>query len=56
MTKVRTSYLFLDGEEIKKIADKNLGGITIKCEVRHSRIELSAWTGEDEKIEATQTE
>jgi hypothetical protein len=53
--KVREVFLFVDGEEIKKIVDQELGGITFKVEIRHSRVVLSAWTGEDQKIPAVQS-
>lgn len=53
--KVRTVMLFIDGDEVKRICDENLGGITFKAEIRHSRVDLTAWTGEEEKIKATQT-
>lgn len=50
--KVRTAYLFVDGDEIERIVNNELGGITFKAEVHHSRIVLTAMTGEDEKVNA----
>ena len=51
--KVRVAYLFSDGDEVERIVNKELGGITFKAEVHHSRIVLTAWTGEDEKVNAS---
>lgn len=50
----RVAYLLVDGEELRRIVENNLGGITFKAEVFHSRIVLSATTGENEKVEAYQ--
>lgn len=52
--KVRVEYLFIDGDEVERIVKNNLGGITFKAEVYHSRVVLTAWTGEDEKVNASQ--
>lgn len=52
--KVRTVMLFIDGDEVKRICDENLGGITFKAEIRHSRVDLTAWSGQQKKIKATQ--
>ena len=51
--KVRVAYLFIDGDEVERIVNKELGGITFKAEVHHSRIVLTAWTGEDETVNAS---
>ena len=51
--KVRVAYLFSEGDEVERIVNKELGGITFKAEVHHSRIVLTAWTGEDEKVNAS---
>jgi len=51
--KVRVAYLFIDGDEVERIVNNELGGITFKAEVHHSRIVLTAWTGEDEKVNAS---
>lgn len=50
----RIAYLLVDGEELRRIVENNLGGITFKAEVFHSRIVLSATTGENEKVKAYQ--
>lgn len=53
-TKVRTEYLVIEQEELQRILDQNLGSVTFKAEVHHSRIVLTAWTGEDEQVNAYQ--
>jgi hypothetical protein len=50
MKKVRKEMLVIDGSEIERICKENLGGITLLAEVFHSRIVLTAYTGENEKI------
>lgn len=50
--KVRTAVLVIDGDELKRIVEEDLGGITFEAEVRHSRITLTARTGEDEEVKA----
>jgi len=52
--KIRKEMLVVDGNEIKRICRDELGGITFIAEVLHSRIVLTAWTGENEKVLATQ--
>jgi len=42
MKEPRIAHLFIDGDEIRRIAENNLGGITFKAEVHHSRIVLIA--------------
>ena len=52
--KIRRAVLVVDGDELRRIVDQDLGGITFEVEVRHSRIVLTASTGEDEKVNALQ--
>jgi len=50
--KIRRAVLVVDGDELRRIVEQDLGGITFEVEVRHSRIVLTALTGEDEKVNA----
>ena len=50
--KIRRAILVVDGDELRRIVEQDLGGITFEVEVRHSRIVLTASTGEDEKVNA----
>ena len=50
--KIRRAVLVVDGDELRRIVEEGLGGITFEVEVRHSRIVLTASTGEDEKVNA----
>ena len=52
--KIRRAVLVVDGDELRRIVEQDLGGITFEVEVRHSRIVLTASTGEDEKVNALQ--
>lgn len=54
--KVRTAMLVVDGDELRRIVEEGLGGITFEAEIRHSRIVLTARTGEDEEVKSLQVD
>jgi hypothetical protein len=49
-SKTREAFVLIDGDEIKRIYENELGGITIHIKVLHSRIEVDVLTGEDEEV------
>lgn len=42
--------IHIEHEELKRIVDNELGGITIEMIVKHSNIKVTALTGEDEQV------
>lgn len=48
--KARTVLVHIGADELRRICDENLGGITVETIVTHANIKISARTGEDEKV------
>lgn len=48
--KERKVVIHIEHEELKRIVDNELGGITIEMIVKHSNIKVTALTGEDEQV------
>lgn len=48
--KSRTVLVHIGADELKRICDEQLGGITVEVIVTHANIKVSAATGEDEEV------
>ena len=48
--KERKVVIHIENEELKRIVDNELGGVTIEMIVKHSNIKVDARTGEDEQV------
>lgn len=48
--KARTVLVHIGADEIGRICDEGLGGITLEVVVTHANVKVDARTGEDEKV------
>lgn len=49
--KSRTVLVHIGADELRRICDDGLGGVTLEVVVTHANIKVEARTGEDEKVE-----
>ena len=48
--KSRTVLVHIGADELRRICDGDLGGVTVEVVVTHANIKVDARTGEDEKV------
>lgn len=50
-SKSRTVLVHISADEIQRICENQLGGVTVEVIVTHANIKVEATTGEDESVE-----
>lgn len=49
-SKERKVSIHIEYDELKRIVDNELGGITVEAIIKHSNIKITAKTGENESV------
>lgn len=50
-TKVRKVLVHISADELERIVQNELGGVTVEITVTHANIKVTALTGENEKVD-----
>jgi hypothetical protein len=50
-SKARTVLVHIGADELQRICEQQLGGVTLEVIVTHANIKITATTGEDEEVE-----